>query len=207
MSLRITSDEAIIKVELKAEAAQAKTCPEVGETEPNNTQENGPLKEAASSHREGSELKENSTRAQDEDMKDCPADSEQAGPLQRTLNSLQKEHATDDFTATNMAPEDESPALTSDKIPDISSPTAEVVCLEDHNEIQATMAHGMSATRDNDEEAGTKLDNVVTEASGQFSDDDDGVLSLPNSQLTVAVCQLSCSSVVSQEIDKASLSW
>lgn len=199
MSLRITPNEAIIKVEAKVEAVQAKKCPEVGETEPNNTQENGPLKDAAPSPRKGSKLKEYITRAQDED-KDCPANSEQAGPLQCTLNSLQKEH-------TNTAAADDSPALTPEKVPDTSSTTAEVVCLEDHTETKSTLEQKILASHDNDEEAGSQLDSIVATASEQFSEDGDGILSVPNSWLTAAVCQLSCSSAVSQETDKVSLSW
>lgn len=209
MSLRITPGEADIKVEVKAEAVQVKKSPEVGETELNNTQENGPLKEvviqtATPSPRKGSDLKENSTRAQDEDMKDCPADSGQL--LQCTLNSLKNEHATADFTATNTAPEDENPASAQDKIPNISSLTAEVVFLENHTETKATMEHSILATHNNAEGAGSKLDNVEAEASGQLSEKNE-VLSSPNTQLTAAVCQLSSISVVSQEVDKESLSW
>lgn len=198
-----------MKVEVKAEAVQK--SPEVGEMELNNTQENGPLKEvviqtATPYPRKGSDLKENSTRAQDEDMKDCPADSGQAELLQCTLNSLKNEHATADFTATNTAPEDENPASAQDKIPDISSLTAEAVFLENHTETKATMEHSILATHDNAEEAGSKLDNVEAEASGQLSEKNE-VLSPPNTQLTAAVCQLSSISVVSQEVDEESLSW
>lgn len=207
MSFRITPNEAIIKVEAKVEAVQAKKCPEVRETEPNNTQENGPLKDAAPSPRKGSKLKENVTRAQDEDKKDCPANSEQAGPLQCTLNSLQKEHAAADHAATNTAAADDSPALTPEKVPDTSSTTAEEVCLEDHTETKSTLEQKVLASHDNDEEAGSQLDSIVAKASEQFSEDGDGILSVPNSQLTTAVCQLSCSSAVSQETDKVSLSW
>lgn len=207
MSFRITPNEAIIKVEAKVEAVQAKKCPEVGEMEPNNTQENGPLKDAAPSPRKGSKLKEDITRAQDEDMKYCLANSGQAGLLQCTLNSLQKEHAAADHTAANTAAADDSPALTPEKVPDMSSTTAEVVCLQHHTETKSTIEQDILASHDNDEEAGSQLDSIVAKASGQFSEDGDGILSVPNSRLTAAVCQLSCSSAVSQDIDKVSLSW
>ncbi|XP_070784647.1 uncharacterized protein [Enoplosus armatus] len=202
--IRKTSDEANMKVEVKAEVVHVKQSAAVAEIEPNNTQENGPLQKeviqtATPSPSKGSELKENPTRAQGEDMNDCPADSVQAELLQCTLNCLQTEHATADwevFTATNAAPRQ-------DKIPDSSSLTAEAVCPENHTETNTREHITLDTTHDNDEEAGSKvtIDHAVVEPSGAFSQNNE-VLSVPNTQLTAAACQLSSISVVSQEIVK-----
>lgn len=202
-------------MEVKAETVQMKHGPEVGETEPNKTQENGPLQEMVKqtkpSPRTGSELKENSTRAQNEDAKDRPADSGQAELLQSTLTSLQKEHATTDwevFPATNAAPEEENPASAQDKVPDSTSLPAEAVCPENHTDTNTTREHTTLSADDNDEEAASKvpIDNAVAEPSGECSHNNE-VLSVPNTQLAAAACQLPSISVVSQEINKESLSW
>ncbi|XP_073344265.1 uncharacterized protein [Pagrus major] len=193
-------------VQVKAEAVQVKPTPEVAETEPNNTQENGPMMEvvtqkATPSPRKGSKLKENSTRAQDEGMKDRPADSRQPELLPCTLNSLQKEPTKADweaFTPTNVAPEEKNPTSPQEKIPDSSSLTAEAVCAENHTETNATGEHIRAATtHDNDEETAVKVDNAAPEPSGEFSQNN-------HTQLTAAACQVSSISAVSQEIDKES---
>ncbi|XP_035507817.1 uncharacterized protein LOC118320791 [Morone saxatilis] len=208
-------DDNNIKVEVKAvqvKAVQVKQSPEVGETEPNNTQENGPLQEvvtqkATPSPRKGSEPKENSSRAQDEDAKNRPADGEEAELLQCTFNSPQK--ATADwqaFKATNAAPKEENPASTQDRIPDIASPTAETVCPVNHTEINTTSEHITLATApDNDEEAGSEVtvDSTVAEPSGEFPQNNEA-LSVPDTQFPAAACQVSSISVVGQEIDKES---
>ncbi|XP_070841938.1 nucleolar and coiled-body phosphoprotein 1 [Chaetodon trifascialis] len=210
---RTTPDGANVKVEVKAEAVQVKQSPEVGETGPNNTQENGPLPEVViqtskSSPRTGSDPKENSTRVQDEDMKDRPADGGQAELLQCTLNSLQKEHTTADwqvFTATNAAPEEENPASEEDKVPDSTSLPAKAVCPENHTETNTARERTTLSTDDNDEEEGSKvpIDIAVAETSGECSHNNE-VLSVPNTQLAAAACQLPSISVVSQEIGKES---
>lgn len=204
MSLRKKLDEASMTMEDKV---QVKQSPEVGETEPSNIQENGPLHKeviqtATPSPRNGSKLKGNSTRAQKEDTEDRPADE----PLQCTLNSLQKEHARVDwevFTTTNAALEEESPASAQDKIPDNSSLTAEAVCPENrsHTETNTREHITLDTSHDNDEEAGSKvtIDNAGAEPSGEFSQNNE-VLSVPNTQVSTI-------SVVSQEVDKESPSW
>lgn len=210
LSLRKMPDKAGIKMEVAAEAVLVKQSAEVAEAEPNNTQENGPLQKkvkqtATPSPRKGSELRENSTRAQDEAMKDRPANSGPAELLQCTLNSLQNEHDTADgevFTATNAAPEKENPASVKDKIPDSSSLTPAAVCPENHPETNTTRELvTLDTTHDNDEDAGFKV--AAAEPSGEFSQNNE-VLSLPNTQLTAAACQVSSVSVVSQEIDNHS---
>lgn len=194
---------------VQAETVKVDKSPAVRETEPNNTQENGPLKEvvtqpAPPSPRSGSNLKQNSTRAQGEDLKDCPADAGQAEALQCTLNSLKKEQSAAGLTATNGAAE-ENPASVQDNIPDISSLTAEPVCLENHTETKAATQASMLAAHGDDEgkEAASRLGNVKTESPGQLSE----VLSQPNTPLSAAVCQASSVSVVSQVIDGGSPSW
>lgn len=196
------------------EKVQVKQSPEVAEMEPNNTQENGPLQKEviqteAPSPSKGPELKENSTRAQDEDMKDRPADSGQAELLQCTLNSLQKESATADWEVfpTNAAPEEENPASVQDKIPNNSPLTAKAVCPENHPHTETNTREPITldTAHDNDEEAGSKvtIDNAIAELSGEFSQNNE-VLSVPNTPLPAAACQVS---VVSQEINKESPSW
>ncbi|XP_029314135.1 eukaryotic translation initiation factor 5B [Cottoperca gobio] len=207
-------NEVYMKVQ---EAVQVKQSPEVADTEPNNTQENGPvqkvLQTATPSPSEGSELKENSTRLQDEDMKDRPADSGQAELLQCTLNSLQKEPAAADwevFTATKAPPEEENPASAEDKIPDSGSLTAEEVCPEKHTETNTTEHITLDTTHDDDDDDDEKADSKVTiencavaEPSGECSQNSE-VLSVPNPQLTAAACPMPSSCAVSQENDKES---
>ncbi|XP_044031756.1 uncharacterized protein LOC122866329 [Siniperca chuatsi] len=212
--IRKMPNEANMKVEVKAEVVHVKQSAQVAETKPNNTQENGPLQKtvlqtAMPSSSKGSELKDNSTRAQDEDMKGRPPDRGQAELLQCTFNSPQTEHVTSNwevFTATNAASEEHKPASMQDKIPDSSSLTAEAVCAENHTETNTREHITLNTAHDNDEEAGSKvtIDNVVAEPSGEFSLCK--VLSAPNTQLTAAACQVSSISVVSEEIDKESLS-
>lgn len=210
MLFRITLDKSDISTEVKAEAVQAKKCLEVGQ--PNNTQENGPLKEsniqtAAPSPRKGSDLKENSARAQDEDMMESLKDSEdsgQIGLLQCTLNSPQKDQDTNDLPETNTAPEDVNSASGQDEPPDINPQSAEVACLENHTGIEAAMECSISAPQYDDEEADSKVDDAETEVLGQFCEKSEG-LSLPNTELTTAACQLLSISVVSEEME--SLSW
>lgn len=179
---------------------------EKGEIEPNNTQENGPLQkeiiQTASPHR-GPEHKEDSTRAQDEDIKAPSGDSGQAEHLQCTLNIPQTLHtATDwDFNTTTEVPKEENPASVQDRIPDGIFLTAGEVWPEkpSHTETTATRENiTESTTRDNDEEAGSKVtnDNAAAEPSGEY------LQKAPNTQLAAAACQVSSSSVVSQEISK-----
>lgn len=157
--------------------------------EPNDTLENGPMKEvvkhtATPSLRQWTEVIGNITTAQDDHMKET-VDGGLAELPECTLNTTKEGHT--DVTA----PEGEDPASAmQDKIPDISSQTAEAVCHENHVEINPTTEHTQAA-RDNDE----GLELVVAEASGQFCGNTKA-LSLPNTQLSSQ-----------QEIDRDSPSW
>ncbi|XP_070708643.1 uncharacterized protein [Pempheris klunzingeri] len=207
--IRKIQDGASVLVEEKVQV-QVKQSPEGGETELNNTQENGPLQKgvtqtAAPSPRKGPQLQENSTRAQEQDEDEDVKEE----LLHCTLNSLQKEQVKAEwevFTATNVAPEEENPASAQSKSPGKSSPMAGAVCPENlpHTETN-TREHITSDTPlDNDEDAGSEVagDNAVAEPSGSFSQNNE-VLSVPNTQ-PAAVCQVSSISVLSQEIDKES---
>ncbi|GAA6215123.1 ubiquitin thioesterase otulin [Lates japonicus] len=195
--VRKTPEEPSIKVEEKTEAVLVKQSPENGETEPNNTQENGPLKKesiqtATPSPCKGFELKENSTRAQDETMKEPPDNSGQAERQQCTLN-------WEVFPETKyVALEEENPASVQEKIPDGISQTAESVHTEkpSHTETTTTTEHiTASVSHDDEEEAGSEVivDNAVAEPSGEFSQNNE-VLLVPNTPPPA--------SVVSQEISK-----
>ncbi|KAK1885152.1 Histone-lysine N-methyltransferase H3 lysine-4 specific [Dissostichus eleginoides] len=92
-NIKVMLDEETIKPK---EAVKVKKSAVVVEKEPNNTQENGAfqkevIQKASPSPRKGSELKENSTAVKDEVIKDSPADSGQAEPMQCTLISPQRE--------------------------------------------------------------------------------------------------------------------
>ncbi len=209
LSLREIPDKSHVKEEGKVEALLVSV--EVAEMEPSNTQENGPLQKevkqtATPSPRTGSELKENSARAQDEAMKDRNADSGPAELLQCTLNSLQNEHATADWEVlTNAAPQEENPASMKDTIPDRSSLTAVAVFPENPTETNTTReVVTVDTTHDNDEDARAKV--AAAGPSGEFSQNDE-VLSVPNTQHTAAACQLSPISAVSQEINNQPPSW
>lgn len=157
--------------------------------ETNDTQQNGPLKEvvkqtATASPSKQTEVIKNITRAHEDHMKET-ADGGQAELPECTLNSLMEENT--DVTA----PEGEDPAsAVQEKIPEISTQTAEAVCHENHVAINPTTKHTQAA-RDNDE--GSEL--VVAEARGQFCGNTEG-FSLPNTQLPSQ-----------QEIDGDSPSW
>ncbi|XP_059183115.1 uncharacterized protein LOC131962167 isoform X2 [Centropristis striata] len=194
--------EANIKVQ---EAVQVKQSPGIAEKEPNNTQENGPLQKEAKQTATPSpgKLKENPTRAQEEDVKEHPAEL-----LQCTFNSLPKEQATADwevFTPTNEAPEEETPASVQDKIPDSSSLTAAAVCPETQTETNPAGEHvTLDTTRDKDE-AGCNVPggDAVAEPSEVFSQNK-GELPVPNPQLSAAAGQVSSIPAVGQEKDKES---
>ncbi|XP_068160579.1 uncharacterized protein [Antennarius striatus] len=208
--MRITPDEVNMKVEMKAEAEQVKQSPEDGETEPNNTQENGPLQEVNVKTtmlppEKGPELKENSITAQDEEIKDIPADSVQADLLQCTFNSLQKQSTTGDWEIFTTTLEEENAASAQDETLKISSLTTETSDPENHTETEAGEHIASAVTHEDDDAASPEVDSGVTESSGDNSEHNE-VLSVPNTQLPAAVCQLSPISVVSQEIDAESQS-
>lgn len=181
---------------------------ENGEIEPNNTQENGRLQKeiiqtTSPDNDRGPEQKEDSTRAQDEDIKEPSGDSGQAEHLQCTLNVQQTLHTAADweFKTTTEVPKEENPASVQDRIPDGIFLTSGEVWPEkpSHTETAATREHiTESASHDNDEEAGSKVtsDNAVAEPSGEY------LQKAPNTQLATAICQVSSSSVVCQEISK-----
>ncbi|XP_019127202.2 histone-lysine N-methyltransferase SETD1A [Larimichthys crocea] len=191
-----TSDEANIKAEVKAEVTQ---IPEVGETEPKNTQENGPSPDVVvqTGKTTPRKLEENSTRAQDEDVKDGPADSGRAELLNCTLNSPQSDHAAAGWEVFTPE-EEEKPAVPQDKIPDSSSVNPKVCC-ENQPETNTTRERVTLATaHDSEEEEGSKaVDNAAAEPSGEFSQNKE-VLSVPNTQPTAAAYQ------PSSEIDRES---
>ena len=184
--------EANIKVE---EAVQVKQSPEVAE-------KNGPLQKelTQTASPSPSKLKENSNKtAQDEELKQRPADSGQAELLQCTLNSVQKEPAAADWEAFTTTPEEETPASAQDRVPDSSSSlTAEA----NHTEI--TTEHlSPDTTHDDDdeeEEAGSIIvvEKAVAEPSGESSQNNE-VLSVPTSQLAAAAPSISA---VGQEDDR-----
>lgn len=177
---------------------------ENGEVEPNNTQENGPLQKEivqTASPQQGHEHKEDSTRAQDEDIKEPSGDSGQAEHLQCTLNVPQTlcSAADWDFKTTTEVPEVENPDSLQDKIPDGILLTAGENWPEkaSHTETTTTREYiTQSTTRDHDEEEGSKVinDDAVAEPSGEHLQE------APNTQCAAAACQASSSSVVSQEI-------
>ncbi|XP_071340996.1 histone acetyltransferase KAT6B-like [Trachinotus anak] len=213
-SMRKTPDMDNITVEAKAEAVQVKQCPENGESEPSNTQENGPLKKeniqtAAAFHCKEFECKENSTGEQDEDMKDSPGNSGQDELLQSTLQPQQKACATADwevFLEPNVAPKEEDRASVQEKIPVGTSRAAESICTEKPFLTETTTTTepiSVSTSHDDKEEAGSKVtfDNAVTEPSGEFTQNNE-VLSVPNTQVDAAAFQAFPVSEVSQEINK-----
>ncbi|XP_041670168.1 flocculation protein FLO11-like [Cheilinus undulatus] len=207
VDLRKTADEDCVKVVSKAEA-------EVLEKELNNTQENGPMqkepaKTATTSPRKGSELKENSTRPQDEDIKEHPADDGKPEIQQCTLNSPKTEHTTADCKAspaTNSAQdEEENPASAEDKVPDSKSVTAEAACSENHTETNTTQHIILDTPPDDDEETGSKvtIDDAAAEPLGEISQNNE-VLSVPNAQLSAAESQETPVPAAAQEVDKES---
>ncbi|XP_067434936.1 enolase-phosphatase E1-like [Thunnus thynnus] len=205
--VRKTADEANIK----AEAVQV--SPENGETEPSNTQENGPLQKegtptATLSPSKGPKLKENSTRAQDKHIKGTPAGSGQAEPLHCTLNVPYEGSAADDregFAATNAATAEENPAAVQDKTPDGVTQAAEAKNTS-HTETNATRENiTLDSSHNDNEDAAFKvtIDDTAAEPSGEFSQNNE-VLSVPNTQLAAAARQVSSVPVISQEIHSES---
>ncbi|KAK5878098.1 hypothetical protein CesoFtcFv8_025538 [Champsocephalus esox] len=194
-------------IEPKEAVKVKKSVPVVVEKEPNNTQENGAfqkevIQKASPSPRKGSELKENSTAVKDEVIKDSPADGGQAEPMQCTLISLQREHAT----ATNVAPEEENPASAHDKIPDSGSVITEAVCPETNTteHITSDTTQDNEEEEEEEEEAGstvTTASSAVAEPSEELSPNNEG-LSEPNPPPTAAAGQMASVSAVRQQGDK-----
>ncbi|XP_060949499.1 glutamic acid-rich protein [Limanda limanda] len=210
--MRKTHEEADIKVEEKSELVLVKQSPENGKTEPNNTQENGPLKTeiiqtaTPSTICKGVELEKNSTRAQDEVVKEPSDDGEQAEPLESTLDSEQKVNPAADwevFTETNAEPEEETPASVQDEAPDGILLTAQSVSAEKPPappETTSNTEHLTELTSHQDEgEAGSRVmfDEAVNEPSGELSANSE--VSVPNTE--PAAGQVMPVSVVSEEAD------
>ncbi|KAG7231175.1 hypothetical protein INR49_012006, partial [Caranx melampygus] len=198
-AVRKTPDADNMKVEEKAEAEFKKQSPENGESEPNNTQENGPLVESIHATAP-SACKELELKKQNEDMEKPQDNSGQAEVLQRTLPPQQKicpRAESEVFTESNVAPEEGAPVSEQERIlngtlqtvkrvesvsPEKPSPT----------ETTATTEHAAARTsHDDEEEAGSKVtsDKAVTEPSGEISPNDP-VLTVPNSQVDEAACQV-----------------
>lgn len=208
MSFRRATDE-------ETEKGPMKQSPVNGEIEPNNAQENGPLQKkstqvATPSPRKGSELNENSTRAQHKVMTDTPADGGQEN-LQCTLQLQGEDHSTADREVPlNAEPEEEDPAPVQDKNPDGVSLTTEVVCHEnsaDPKTKSATEDIKPSSAHDNvDEECSTDTIKAVAKPSEELTQNNEA-LSVPNSQPSAAAGQAVSISAVSQETNKEALSW
>ncbi|XP_034562248.1 protein IWS1 homolog A [Notolabrus celidotus] len=205
-----TPNEDKMKVEVKAEAVLVKQRAEVPERELNNTQENGPSQReatqtaAASSSRKESELLDDSTRAQDEDLKEChPADDRPPEPHPCTLNSPQKEHAEVEWEAPpapNAVTAEESPASAQNKVLDSMLLTASAACPENHTETNMTEHSKQNTAPDKDEESGSKvtIDDAAAEPSGEIFQNND----VPNTELCAAGLQVSSDSAVGQEVNR-----
>lgn len=180
--------------------------PETGEQEPNNTQENGPLK------REVIQIEmpppcnmseENATGVQD--TEESPARSRQLA-MQCALGSAQEEHAKAGSEVLK-APEMEEKNPTQDKIPEGTSLTPEVVCCEKTPPFEAntTVEQTAVSTTHHDEEEKVTVE-AAAKPSGEFSENHQ-VSSVPNVLLAAAApaAQLSSVSVGKQEPEP--LTW
>lgn len=181
---------------------EGKLSPETGEQEPNNTQENGPLKKEVSQTEMPPPFKvseENTTRVQD--IKETAAHSGQLA-MQRASGFLQEECTKADWEA-----KEENPASTQDRIPESTSLTPEAVCPDNppHTETNTTSKQiAASATHHDEKEKATA--SIVTKPSREFLDNQQ-VLAVPNMQLDAAApaAQASSTSVVNQEPEPESL--
>ncbi|XP_030613044.1 uncharacterized protein LOC115799886 [Archocentrus centrarchus] len=170
---------------------EGKLSPETGEQEPNNTQENGPLKKEVSQTEMPPPFKiseENTTRVQDK--KETPAHSGQLA-MQCASGFLQEERTNVDWEA-----KEENPASTQDRIPEGTSLTHEAVCPDNppHTETNKTSEQIAESTTHHDEEEKVTVEAVANNNNQQ-------VLSVPNTQLDAAApaAQVSSTSVVNQE--------
>lgn len=179
---------------------ERKMSPETGEQEPNNTQENGPLKQEVIQIEippPCNMSEENATGVQD--TEESPAHSRQL-PMQCALGSVQDEHAKADSEVLK-APEIEENPPTQDKIPDGTSLTPEVVCFEKtpHTEANTTVEQTAASTTHHDEEEKVTVE-AAAKPSGEFSENHK-VSSVSNMLLAAAApaAQLSSVSVGKQE--------
>ncbi|XP_035765481.1 uncharacterized protein LOC102779655 [Neolamprologus brichardi] len=187
---------------------ERKMSPETGEQEPNNTQENGPLKQEVIQIEMPPPCKmseENATGVQD--TEESPAHSCQL-PMQCALGSVQDEHAKADSEVLK-APEIEENPPTPDKIPDGTSLTPEVVCFEKtpQTEANTTVEQTAASTTHHDEEEKVTVE-AAAKPSGEFSENHK-VSSVSNMLLAAAApaAQLSSVSVEKQEPEPEPLTW
>lgn len=182
--------------------------PETGEQEPNNTQENGPLKQEVIQIEMPPPCnmsEENATGVQD--TEESPAHSRQL-PMQCALGSVQDEHAKADSEVLK-APEIEENPPTQYKIPDGTSLTPEVVCFEKtpHTETNTTVEQTAASTTHHDKEEKVTVE-AAAKPSGEFSENHQ-VSSVSNMLLAAAApaAQLSSVSVGKQEPEPEPLTW
>lgn len=187
-------------MEEEAEAEKVRLCPENEESEPNNTQENGPLQKddirtSTPSPAKEPELKEHSNRAQVVDVTEAPANGGKTDLLQCNLTSPPKGNSTDEweiFPETVEETVEENPASVEDRIPDGISPAAE---LKTPPQTETT-ASTDSSQEDNEDDSKVTTDDTEADPLGEFSQNNE-LLSEPNTQLTAAAPV----SVVCQEIN------
>lgn len=190
-----SSGGANTEVKEKSEAVQVN-----GETEPNNTQENGPLHPCIQPAFPNRESEPTENRAQDKDIKKHLGDSGQAQHLQCTVSQTKVHTATDleVCETTSDVLEEENKA----SVPGGTLLTAGDVCQEkpSHSEKTSAQEH-ITKTCTDDEESGSKVtrDFAVAEPSGESFPQ---VLSGPEPQLSAAACQVLSSCSVNQPVNK-----
>lgn len=171
---------------------EGKLSPETGEQEPNNTQENGPLKKQTEMPPPFKVSEENPTRVK----KEATAHSGQLA-MQCASGSLREERAKVNWKAASDAEEDD-PASTQDRIPDSVKP--EAVCPDNppHTETNTTSEQTALSAAHHDEEEKKKVTvEAVAKPAGEFLEDQQ-VLSVPHMQLAAAP-QVSSVPVVNEE--------
>lgn len=201
--LRKTPDADNMKVGEEAKAVFKKQSPENGELEPNNTQENGPLKKESIHTTPPSARKELELNGQNEDMKQPQCDSGQAEAVQ---HSLQPTAEWEVFNETIEAPEEGARAPDKEEIPDGISKKVKSVCPEKPPLTETTTTAEDAANPEEEDGSKVTSDEAVREPSGEISANNP-VLSVPNSQVDKAACQVFPGSVDSQEINKEAPSW
>lgn len=178
--------------------------PETGEQEPNNIQENGPLKQEVIQIEMPPPCKmseENATGVQD--TEESPAHSCQL-PMQCALGSVQDEHAKADSEVLKAEIEETPP--TQDKIPDGTSLTPEVVCFEKtlHTEANTTVEQTAASTTHHGEEEKVTVE-AAAKPSGEFSKNHQVSPVLDMLAAAAPAAQLSSVSVGKQEPEP--LTW
>lgn len=187
--------------EEEASKVPVQQCPDNEDTEPNNTQENGPfqnkgLQEAAPSP---SKMPENSTPAQDEETKVIPAEGDRAENLQCTLNSQQKDPPTTDaagIVALNAEPKKEELTLVQDETPN----AVVIPSLPEKATPEPTAAN---ATVD---EVSKEVIASAAKPSEESAQSDEGS-SVPSCQPTAAAGGAASISAATEETAPDTLSW